>query len=128
MLQRGGTMADFRNDFSHGYVTIVQPTQNEWNQLLKRKLNRMEAKGTHLAQYIEQGYLENASICQDISPELFRFACVAATLLDEDPQSVEEAKARPDWPEWERAMHEEFHGNLITRRTRLSPKNDSGDV
>ena len=49
MLQRGGTMADFRNDFSHGYVTIVQPTQNEWNQLLKRKLNRMEAKGTHLA-------------------------------------------------------------------------------
>ena len=115
MLQRGGTMADFRNDFSHGYVTIVQPTQNEWNQLLKRKLNRMEAKGTHLAQYIEQGYLENASICQDISPELFRFACVAATLLDEDPQSVEEAKARPDWPEWERAMHEEFHGNLIAR-------------
>ena len=71
MLQRGGTMADFRNDFSHEYVTIVQPTQNEWIQLLKRKLNRMEAKGTHLAQYIEKGYLKNASICQDMSLNYF---------------------------------------------------------
>ena len=63
---------------------------------MKRKFNRMEIKGTNLAQYVEQGYLENSSICQDISPELFRFACIAATLIDEDPQSVEKAKARPD--------------------------------
>jgi len=75
----------------------------------------MEVKGTHLAQYIEAGYLEQSTICDEISPQEFRFALIASTLLDEDPQSVAEAKVLPDWPKWEEAMLEEVQGNLIRR-------------
>ena len=123
MIQHGGTKEDFKNDFSFGYVRILQPTPAEWDQLLERKLKRMEVKGTNLAQYIEAGYLEQSTICDEISPEQFRFALVASTLLNEDPQSVEEAKLLPDWPKWEEAMMEEVQGNLIQREC-LVPMTD----
>ena len=115
MIQHGGTKEDFKNDFCFGYVRILQPSPAEWEQLLERKIKRMEVKGTHLAQYIEAGYLEQSTICDEISPQEFRFALIASTLLDEDPQSVAEAKVLPDWPKWEEAMLEEVQGNLIRR-------------
>ena len=64
MIQHGGTKEDFKNDFSFGYVDvrILQPTPAEWDQLLERKLKRMEVKGTNLAQYIEAGYLQQLTI------------------------------------------------------------------
>lgn len=38
----------------------------------------------------------------------FAFASIDATSLDDDPKSVDEARTRSDWPQWQEAMQKEL--------------------